>query len=487
MMNSARTAALVLLSTLLISCGSDSLAQYHVEVAFPNLTFTRPVDFQSPLDDSGRLFVVEQAGIIRVFENSAAAGVAGVFLDIRARVDDGGNEEGLLGLAFHPDYVSNGFFFVNYTAANPNRTVVSRFSASATDPGIADPNSEQVLLEVPQPYSNHNGGQLQFGPDGMLYIALGDGGAGGDPDDNGQDPTTLLGSILRIDVDQTTGSRDYGIPPDNPFVGNTDGWREEIFAYGLRNPWRFSFDSDSGRLWAADVGQNEFEEVDIIESGGNYGWNVMEAFSCYNASTCDQTGLELPVFAYPHQSGNSSVTGGYVYRGSQITPLFGKYVYADFVSGRIWAMSESGGSFSNELLVDTSFGIASFGVDENEELFVCAFDGKVYKLVYTSTSVDGASGPTGALLEPPYPNPSKGSVLLPIRLDRSAYARVEVHDALGRRVANLAEALLPAGRHVLSWSGRDQYGARVSAGLYWVRVSTETQGASTAAVVFRSS
>ncbi len=487
MLTVIRSSTLVLLATALISCGNDSLAQYQVEVAFPNLTFSRPVDLQSPRDGSGRLFVVEQAGVIRLFNNDPTVSQASTFLDITQRVDDSGNEEGLLGLAFHPEYETNGVFFVNYTAANPNRTVISRFSVSTTDADVADPNSEVVLLTVPQPYSNHNGGQLQFGRDGMLYIALGDGGSGGDPQGNGQDRTTLLGSILRIDVDAPAGDASYGIPPDNPFVGNSEGWREEIFAYGLRNPWRFSFDSESGELWAGDVGQNVFEEVDIIESGGNYGWNIMEAFSCYNAATCDQSGLELPVHSYPHESGNNSITGGYVYRGSAMPSLAGRYIYGDFVSGRIWALTPTQTSYSNELLVDTSFGLSSFGVDENDEILICGFDGKIHRLTFTSTSIDGASGPTGILLRPPFPNPSGGTVQLPVQVASTTAARVVVHDILGRRVVGLLDGLLVAGRHVLSWKGQDEGGARVASGLYWIRVTTDAHGTASAAVVLRSS
>jgi glucose/arabinose dehydrogenase len=482
-----RSSGLIFLTTILISCGSDSLAQYQVEVAFPNLTFSRPVDLQSARDGSGRLFVVEQAGVIRVFDNVSNVSEASDFLDIRSRIDDSGNEEGLLGLAFHPDYESNGFFFVNYTAANPDRTVVSRFSVSSLDADVADPSSERVLLTVPQPYSNHNGGQLQFGPDGMLYVALGDGGSGGDPMGNGQDRTTLLGSILRIDVNSPSGGANYGIPPDNPFVGNEEGWREEIFAYGLRNPWRFSFDSETGELWAGDVGQNAFEEVDIIESGGNYGWKIMEAYSCYNAATCDQSGLELPAHAYPHEGGNNSITGGYVYRGSTIPSLSGRYVYGDFVSGRIWALTRTQSGYTNDLLVDTSFGLSSFGVDENNELLVCGFDGRIHRITYASTSIEGSSGPTGALLQPPYPNPSGATVHLPVEVESATVVRVVVHDALGRRVANLLDGLLTTGRHLVSWTGHDESGVRVAAGLYWIRVTTNIHGTASAAVIYRPS
>jgi glucose/arabinose dehydrogenase len=352
--------------------------------AFPNLSFERPVDFQHAGDGSDRLFVVEQSGVISVFQNETDVSDKQIFLNIESTVKDQGNEEGLLGLAFHPDFESNGFFYVNYTAGSPNRTVISRFKVSAAEPNQADPSSELVILEIPQPFSNHNGGQLSFGPDGFLYIAVGDGGSGGDPQNHGQNLKTLLGTIVRIDVNAQEGGLNYGIPSDNPFVNNTEGNREEIYAYGLRNPWRFSFDSETGTLWTGDVGQNRAEEIDIITKGGNYGWRLMEGFECFNpANGCDKTGLELPVLEYTHDSGNVSVTGGFVYRGSQLEELQGFYIYGDFVSGRIWTLdtADTGNPVVNEL-VKAPFNISSFGIDQQNELYLCGFDGKIYKFAY---------------------------------------------------------------------------------------------------------
>ncbi len=354
-------------------------------VAFPNLSFNRPVDFQAPEDDIDRLFVVEQPGTIRVFENRRDAAEATVFLDIRDRVRDAGNEEGLLGLAFHPAYAENGTFFVDYTASDPRRTVVARYQVDPSDPLRAQKDSEEVVLEVAQPFGNHNAGQIVFGPDGYLYVTLGDGGSGGDPRNNGQDPSTLLGSILRIDVDAGSNGFGYAIPPDNPFVGNANGYREEIFAYGLRNPWRISFDAATGRLWAADVGQNAYEEIDVIDKGANYGWNVMEGFHCFEPSSgCDREGLEEPVAEYGHGQGNS-VTGGFVYRGSDVPALAGKYVYADYVSGRIWTLDVDGSAADGTELFDTSLNISSFGVDREGELYVLAFDGKIYSFAMAAS------------------------------------------------------------------------------------------------------
>jgi len=350
--------------------------------AYPSRTFQRPVGIYTPPDGTRRLFVLEQAGVIRVFPDEAGTSGSEVFLDIRDRVNDGGNEEGLLGMAFHPDFATNGRFYLDYTADGPRRTVVAGFRLDLSEANRGDPASEEIVLEVPQPYANHNGGQIAFGPDGFLYIGLGDGGSGGDPQGNGQNPATLLGSILRIDVDARSAIRGYGIPADNPFAGNGQGYREEIFAYGFRNPWRFSFDPPTGDLWAGDVGQNRIEEIDRVERGGNYGWNTMEGNECYEPSSgCDRAGLVLPVTQYTHQEGNS-VTGGFVYRGSGIPALQGRYVYGDFGSGRIWALDASSPADPNpRQILDTNLNIASFGLDPSGELLICAFDGKIYRLV----------------------------------------------------------------------------------------------------------
>jgi glucose/arabinose dehydrogenase len=387
-----RVAALVIIAIVVVIVGASVLKsilnypsektqrRFDVKVAFPSLHFNNPVGIYNAGDGTNRLFVVEQTGVIRVFENLENVTTANVFLDISDRVLSGG-ELGLLGLAFHPNFKENGCFYVDYTVDAPRRSVISRFSVSQKSSDQADANSEAILLQVEQPFPNHNGGQIAFGLDGYLYIALGDGGGAGDPLGNGQNRSTLLGSILRIDVNSASGGLNYSIPSDNPFVGNSEGYREEIYAYGLRNPWRFSFDFVTGWLWAADVGQNRIEEVDIIEKGKNYGWNIMEGSLCYSPPFgCNQTGLELPVWGYNHTLGYS-VTGGFVYRGSTFSELVGAYIYGDYGSGRIWALQyNSTGIPVNTELVDTSLNIPSFGVDQKNELYICAFDGKIYKL-----------------------------------------------------------------------------------------------------------
>ena len=361
---------------------NGDVAEGSVVEAFPNLSFQRPLDIQNAGDGSDRIFVVEQRGVISVFPNESDADEKGQFLDIRGKVDDSANEKGLLGLAFHPEFENNGYFYVNYTASNPSRTIISRFQVFQDDENAADPGSETELLSYNQPLSNHNGGHVAFGPDGYLYIASGDGGGGGDPGNNAQDRTNLLGAILRIDVDQPQNGNEYGIPADNPFVNNDEGFREEIFAYGLRNPWRFSFDAATEELWVADVGQSDREAIHIVENGLNYGWNMIEGSICYPpGSACDTEGLEMPVYEYDHSAGDRSITGGFVYRGSDFPQLDGLYIYGDFISGRIWALDVSDPQNPvNTELFNASFNIPSFGVDEQNEIYVAGFDGKIYRL-----------------------------------------------------------------------------------------------------------
>ena len=363
---------------------AGTLEPAEIERAFPGLTFPSMVHLTSSGDGTDRLWIVLQPGLVKVFANDRAAATASVFLDIRDRVNDAGSEEGLLGLAFDPDYATNGYFYVDYTAAIPPRSVISRFSVSAGDPDQADPQSEVVLLEVTQPFPNHNAGTLAFGPDGYLYIALGDGGSGGDPFGHGQDATTLLGSILRIDVSNATPQQPYQVPGDNPFAAAGGGVREEIWAYGLRNPWKFSFDTITGDLWAGDVGQNSFEEIDLIRKGRNYGWNIMEGLHCYppTVQICDQAGLEPPVFEYPIPDLGCAIIGGHVYRGKRLARLDGAYLYGDFCSGRIWALRYDGASVTDQaLLADTTLQITAFGADESGEVYILALDGLIYWFV----------------------------------------------------------------------------------------------------------
>ncbi|RIH82762.1 Aldose sugar dehydrogenase YliI [Meiothermus luteus] len=335
---------------------------------------SRPLFLTYAPDGSGRLFVVEQGGTIRILQGTRL--LPEPFLDISSLVSCCG-ERGLLGLAFHPQFRENGFFFVNYTNRDGD-TVVARYRASGNR---ADPSSARVILTIDQPYANHNGGMIAFGPDGMLYIGTGDGGAAGDPLNAGQRLDTLLGKILRIDVNRSESGHPYAIPPDNPVLG---GRRSEIWSYGWRNPWRFSFDRETGDLWVADVGQNAVEEVNLqpasSKGGENYGWRIMEGDRCYNPpQNCNREGLVMPVITYTHSQGQS-ITGGYRYRGRAMPAFQGAYFYGDYVSGRIWVATLQGGRWQSRELLKTDLNISSFGEDAEGELYVIDHRGAVYRL-----------------------------------------------------------------------------------------------------------
>ena len=355
--------------------------------------FQNPLDIRFPPDGSGRMFVVEQIGRIRVVKNGAV--LAQPFLDMRGRVSCCG-ERGLLGLAFSPRFAENGRFYLNYTDPSGD-TVVSRIQVVAGNPDAADASSEQVVLRVAQPFSNHNGGNLMFGPNGFLYIGLGDGGGGADPENNGQRNTTLLGKMLRIDVE--SGSATYSVPSTNPFV-NSSGTRPEIWAMGLRNPWKYTFDRETGDLWIADVGQSRAEEVNVqpaASSGGeNYGWRRMEGLQCYpSGSSCDRSGLTMPVVEYPRSEG-VSVTGGYVYRGSRYRALRGFYLYSDFGSGNIWALQRSGDAWDNRRVLASGRNISTFGEDPGGELYVADHSGGGIYLISAGAPAITAEGVVNA-------------------------------------------------------------------------------------------
>ncbi len=356
---------------------------------------TDPVHIANTGDGSNRLFVVEQAGLVRVIEQGTVLPTS--FLDIVERVECCG-ERGLLSVAFPPDYATKGYFYVDYTRTPDGATVVSRFRVT-DDPNVADAGSEEILLVIEQPYGNHNGGQLLFGPDGYLYVFTGDGGSGGDPENRAQNLTTLLGKILRIDVESTPpAGQTYGIPADNPFVGEPEA-RPEIWAYGLRNPWRNSFDRATGDLYIGDVGQNQFEEISLqpaASTGGeNYGWRCKEAFAAFNTDGCGERPLVDPIVAYDHSQRDVSVTGGVVYRGERFPAMQGIYFYGDYVSGRMWGLRNPTDPQQREnvLLVDrrgSSAGtilISSFGEDEDGNLYLTDYaNGRLFEVVDTRVS-----------------------------------------------------------------------------------------------------
>jgi glucose/arabinose dehydrogenase len=423
---------LKILALILISC-SFLKAQYKVIEAFPNISFNKPVLLTYSPDQTNRVFVVEQGGRILDFPNDpdVTPNQVQTFLDITDKFPDGVPpyaEYGLLGLAFHPDYAENGLFFVDYvTTQGKIKTHISKYQVSEFDPNSANDTTETILLEVNQPFENHNAGMLSFGNDGYLYISLGDGGwdypnGGPDPDSTAQDLTKLLGSILRIDVDNPTDSLAYGIPPNNPFVGNDQGYREEIFVYGFRNPWRFNIDQVTGKIWAGDVGLDSWEEIDIVESGKNYGWSQTEGFECRSGVNCDLTKYKPPIFVYATDLVGCAITGGAVYRGLARPELIGKYIYGDWCNGLVWALEDNGDStYTNTLLTDEDFRIPSFGQDENHELYIIALDfnnpTKIYKFQPVPTSVKETNQLTKTFsLLPNYPNPFNPSTNISFNL-----------------------------------------------------------------------
>ena len=369
-----------------------------VERVFTSLTFTAPALLSQPPGDPSRIWILERTGTIRHFPNDAAASQAQVALDIQSQVALTG-EGGLLGMAFHPDWASRKELYVSYTRAgsggSPLRSVISRFKSNDNGATFA-PSSEEILLQLDQPYSNHNGGGIAFGPDGFLYIGFGDGGSGGDPLNSGQRTNTLLGKFVRIDVDVPFAQK-YRIPPTNPFAAAGEPCNlnasahtstatthcAEIYALGFRNPWRWSFDRDTGELWAGDVGQNAWEEIDRVVLGGNYGWKVREGAHCFSpANGCQTAGLIEPIVEYDRSQG-VSITGGYVYRGSLVPGLVGRFIFGDYESGRVWAVTQSpsSGEYSSTLLADTDINIASFGQTLDGEVYALGLtDGRIYQL-----------------------------------------------------------------------------------------------------------
>ncbi len=476
----SRSLRLALFATAVLAAAAAAAQSPVAEIvlATPGVTFRQPVGVESAPGQAGRFYVLEKGdpGRVRTLVPGDAAPTT--FLDLSG-VSSARGEGGLLGLAFHPDYAANGRLFVSYTArpASPapgTRILVSRvseFARSATDPLAVDPATERVVLEVDQPEDNHNGGTVDFGPDGLLYIGLGDGGGGGDPYDNGQDPTTLLGAILRIDVDEVPDGAAYGVPDDNPFAQTDGPERPEIFAYGFRNP--FKFDVNEFGVWVGDVGQDTWEEVNRVEAGGNYGWNEAEGPACYppGRTGCDLASFEAPVFSYPHDpaTGGFSITGGYVASGADLA-LGGAYLYADFVLGRLWALDLE--SREPTLLAETwprpggpgQIQISSVDpAPDGPDVLVTDFGGSIYRVVRSVTAADDAPEAGGVALAGPNPFLERTA----IRVAGAGPVRVSLHDVLGREVAVLWDG--PAPPRPLAVDG-----AALAAGVYTVVVTTES-------------
>ncbi len=371
-----RALALLLLPAL--RGQEPTIPDVRIEVAFPHLRLAKCTSIVHPPDGTDRLFVLEQAGLVRWFENRPDVRDAAVALDLRERVLSKGWEEGLLGIAFHPKYPENRRIFLQYSTpkSDPRKrhNVISRWTMNPERTAIL-PESEEILLQIPQPFENHNGGCLQFGPDGFLYIGLGDGGAAHDPHGNGQKTTTMLGKFLRIDVDRRSNGKPYAVPPDNPFVGRPDVL-PEIWSTGWRNPWGYHFDRKTGELWSGDVGQDVWEEINVVRKGGNYGWNIREAAHPFQNRTGPGPYID-PIVEHHHREAKS-ITGGMVYRGRRRPDLDGVYLYGDFVTGLLWGLRREGEKVTAHRQIGKSNQIAIFGEDRDGEVYFSSFDGRIY-------------------------------------------------------------------------------------------------------------
>lgn len=452
---------------------------YTLRQAFPSLPgFTRPVDLQYVPDGSNRLVVVQQLGLAYMFNNTPNVASRKVFIDLQDIVSQSGGELGFLGLAFHPNFTQNGYIYVNYTRGSGNgsdsaKSFIARFQVSGEAKDTVLLSSQKILLTFTQPYANHNGGWIAFGPDGYLYTSFGDGGSGGDPQNRAQNLNQLFGKILRIDVDQ---GDPYSIPSGNRFKPGEG--RQEIYAYGLRNPWRCSFDRQTNKLWAGDVGQGAWEEVDTIINGGNYGWRVKEGYACFGTSgPCDSTGFQSPLGVYPHPGKGPtftgvSITGGYVYRGNEVPSLVGKYIFADY-NGKVFSLTYEGLSLAiMDSLTNLGQAITSFGLDQNNELYALSFvNGKIYEF----TPEEGGVGqvPKQSLASI---NPNPASTTISITPNWAGTAEMTITDVVGKTMRH--QLLDGATSHLINIES-------LPTGAYTVQITAQNATATTMLLIQR--
>ncbi len=436
--------------------------------AFQNLSFSLPLFLTHSGDGTNRIFVVQQRGLIRVFPNDSMTTNVQTFLDLTNKASQLGNERGLLGLTFHPNYSTNRFFYVNYTRISDGATIVSRFTTQSGNPNKADSLSELIMLTIAQPYTNHNGGMVMFGQDGFLYIGMGDGGSSGDPQDYAQNLNSLLGKILRININTPSGGNNYSIPPSNPYSGG--GGAPEIFSVGWRNPWRFSQDPVTGTIYCGDVGQNAWEEIDTIAVGKNYGWRCYEGFAPFNTAGCGPiSNYTFPIAVYQNIGSDISVTGGYVYRGSRVPWLVGRYIYADYGSRKVWKLLLSGGIVSeNTLIGNAPQVVPSFGVDQNNELYIVGSN-TIFKLLDAAIGINGNSNelPEGFSLEQNYPNPFNPVTKINYEISKSSFVKLIIYNVLGQEVRVLVNEIKNAGNYIVEFNGAD-----LPSGLYIYRLET---------------
>lgn len=445
--------AALLLTALIFSL--PVFSQVSFVNAFPGLTFSLPLFLTHSGDGTNRIFVVQQRGLIKVFPNDSLTSSSQTFLDLTNKASQSGNERGLLGLAFHPNYSTNRFFFVYYTRISDGALIISRFTTQSGNPNKADSLSELNMLTIPHSAnSNHNGGCLMFGQDGFLYAATGDGGGAGDLPNNAQNLNLLLGKILRINIDVPGGGNNYSIPPTNPFFGG--GGSPEIFAIGMRNPWRISQDPVTGTIYCGDVGQDAWEEVDTIAVGKNYGWRCYEGNATFNTSGCGAMGTyTFPIAVYQNIGSDISITGGYVYRGSRVPWLVGRYVYADYGSRKTWKLLLSGGVVSENTQIGLApSGVPSFGVDQNNELYTVCANGIIYKFLNTVIGINNGNSniPDGFALEQNYPNPFNPATIINYTVPVNTFVNIKIYDAAGREVSVLVNELISAGSYSVEWN-----------------------------------
>ncbi|HYM19395.1 MAG TPA: PQQ-dependent sugar dehydrogenase [Candidatus Kapabacteria bacterium] len=483
----------VILMVLVLCAQGFVYAQDSLINVYPNLqSFNSATEVQGMTDGSNRILVLEKEGKLWIFDNSPTVTSARLFIDLTNIVSHDACEGGLLGCTLHPNFANNRYVYLNYTTGVSPQwySHIVRYQVSASPNDTIIPSTAYEILTIVQPSGrcNHKGGCLRFGPDGYLYASFGDGGSGGDPDRNGQNKRMLLGKILRLNVDATEDTLHYAIPSTNPFFGNDSGFRQEIYAYGLRNPWKYSFDVPTGRLWAGDVGQDLWEEVDIIESGKNYGWNVMEGFHCYNAGTCDSTGMTPPILDYGHSTGNKCIIGGFVYHGMKMPELRGQYIYGDYVSGRVWALDYSNPAQPiNKMLIDVAsprIAISSFGVDPNGEILVSAYgaNGHILRLASSHVGVRQTqqSGFGITLSQSIYvtvPNSVKVFVLGTV----APGVKVSLTDEIGHTIVISSETV-DAESHTINIDLRGSKPSIVS-GVYFICVSDEANTATAKLII----
>ncbi|CAN5602629.1 hypothetical protein BH10BAC5_BH10BAC5_21830 [soil metagenome] len=455
-----------LLLILIFFSPSVSDAQYSLTGVFTNTTFNKPLEMVPANDGSDRLFIVGQRGVIYIVNPLLPATPGKIFLDISDRVSPTGLEPGLLGLAFHPQFAVNRYFYVYYTKDTPARSFIARYQVSASNPDSAVKESELIIFTNTLTSASHYGGKIDFGRDKFLYIALGMGNGQNDPSNNSQNLTNVMGKVLRINVDSASGGNNYSIPSTNPFIDSTSTVRKEIYAWGFRNPWKFNFDS-TGAMWLADVGQNLYEEIDIVTKGKNYGWRIMEGFNCFNPTVCDTTGLAKPVFVYQHNTaGGTSITGGYVSYSPNLPLLKNRYIFGDYGNGKIWALSMGTSPVTSELLIDSPYQISSFGTDKYKNIYICSIgDSKIYKLVDLGVRIINVNESREYVISKNYPNPFNPSTIIQFNVPERAFVILKVYNNLGKEIKTLANESMAEGTKQLQFSADN-----IPSGVYYYKI-----------------